>query len=162
MTPRRGAIIGLALLAAAGLASGADPVDPSLLLAKPQSNYLLGCGGCHGENGHSNANLVPDLRDQVGYYLATPQGRDYIVRLPNVSFYTASDADLAQILNYVVFTLGGQGVPADARPYTAAEVARLRKSPLTEVSLVEVRSHIVDDLIEHHQAPERMRSYSAQ
>ena len=58
-------------------ASAADaPVDPSLLLAEPQSNYLLGCGGCHGVEGHSNARRVPDLRDQVGYFLSTQAGRD--------------------------------------------------------------------------------------
>ena len=41
---------------------------------RPQSNYLLACGGCHGENGISNSKLVPDLFGQVGFYLN--QARD--------------------------------------------------------------------------------------
>jgi hypothetical protein len=136
-------------------ASAADaPVDPSLLLAEPQSNYLLGCG-----EGHSNARRVPDLRDQVGYFLSTQAGREYLVRLPNVAFYTASNEELAAVLNYMVFTLGGKGVPANAKPYTASEVAALRKSPLTEVSLVAYRARLVEDLITQHHAPESLRSY---
>jgi mono/diheme cytochrome c family protein len=135
------------------------PVDPSLLLAEPQSNYLLGCGGCHGVDGRSNSKLVPDLRDQVGYFLSTPAGREYLVRLPNVAFYTASNEELAAVLNYMVFTLGGKGVPADAKPYTAAEVASLRKSPLTEVSLVAYRARLVEELIAQHHAPESLRVY---
>ena len=138
------------------------PVDPSLLLAKSQVNYLLGCGGCHGEQGRSNSRLVPDLRDQIGYYLATRAGREYLVRLPNVSFYSASDAELADILNYAIFTFGGASVPAHAKPFTASEVARLRKQPLTEVSLVQYRTRLVDELIQSHGAPESMRYYTDQ
>ena len=133
--------------------------DPSLILDKPQSDYLLGCGGCHGPQGHSNPRLVPDLHNQVGYFLLTDEGRAYLVRVPNVALYTASNEELAAMLNYMVFTLGGTGVPAHAKPYTAAEVARLRKAPLTEVSLIDYRARIVEDLIGKHQAPESLREY---
>ena len=159
MKNARSALIGGALAVLAGVAVGAAAVDPSLKLSKAQGAYLLGCGGCHGEEGTSNGRLVPDLRGQVGYYLATQAGREYIVRLPNVSFYTASNDELAQILNYVVFTLGADGVPAHARPYTAPEVARLRQAPLTEVSLVAYRGRLVDDLIAHHAAPVSLKLY---
>jgi mono/diheme cytochrome c family protein len=130
-------------------------------LAKPYSNYLLGCGGCHGIDGVSNARLVPQLKGQVGYFLTTQAGREYLVRVPNVAFYTASNEELAQMLNYMVFTIGRDGVPANARPYTAGEVARLRKSPLTEVSLVDYRKALVEDLIAHHGAPSSLRIYSS-
>jgi hypothetical protein len=143
-------------------AAAPEDIDPSLLLTRSQSNYLLGCGGCHGESGQSNSKLVPDLRNSVGYYLATPKGRAYLVRLPNVSFYSASDAELADILNYAVFTIGGQGVPAKAKPYSSAEVSRLRKTPLTEVSLLEYRAELVNELIEKYNAPVSMRFYGDQ
>jgi hypothetical protein len=135
------------------------PVDPSLRLGNAQSNYLLGCGGCHGTDGRSNSKLVPDLKDQVGYFLSTQAGREYLVRVPNVAFYTASSEELAAMLNYMVFTLGGTGVPAGAKPYTAGEVAKLRKSPLTEVSLVDYRARLVDELITMQHAPESLRAY---
>ncbi len=129
-------------------------------LAKPYSNYLLGCGGCHGIDGVSNARLVPQLRGQVGYFLATKTGREYLVRVPNVAFYTASNDELAQMLNYMVFTIGREGVPPNAKAYTAGEVAKLRKSPLTEISLVDYRNRLVEDLIANHGAPASLRIYS--
>jgi hypothetical protein len=151
----------LTMLPLAFAAAPAD-VDASLLLTKSETNYLLGCGGCHGESGRSNSKLVPDLKDSVGYYLATPAGRAYLVRLPNVSFYSASDAELADILNYAIFTIGGAGAPANAKRYTATEVSRLRKTPLTEVSLVGYRAQLVSELIEKYGAPASMRFYSDQ
>ena len=153
MSKRLGAVLAaVTLLTAAVVAAG--PV------AKPYNDYLLGCGGCHGIDGISNPKLVPELRGQVGYFLATKRGREYLVRLPNVAFYTVSNGDLAQMLNYMVFTIGRDGVPANAKPYTASEVARLRKSPLTEVSLVDYRNALVEDLIANHGAPASLRIYS--
>jgi mono/diheme cytochrome c family protein len=156
---RHAMAIGVVWAAMLTVRAADTPVDPSLRLAEPQSNYLLGCGGCHGVDGRSNSKLVPDLHDQVGYFLSTQAGREYLVRLPNVAFYTASNEELAAVLNYMVFTLGGLGVPANAKPYTASEVAALRKSPLTEVSLVAYRARLVEDLITQHHAPESLRSY---
>jgi mono/diheme cytochrome c family protein len=156
----RACIVAAPAIAAFLLAAhAAAPADPSLILDKPQSNYLLGCGGCHGPDGHSNPRLVPDLRNQVGYFLLTEAGREYLVRVPNVAFYTASNEELAAMLNYVVFTIGGVGVPAGAKPYSAAEVARLRKAPLTEVSLIDYRARIVEELIGNHNAPASLREY---
>jgi mono/diheme cytochrome c family protein len=161
MSGVRGALGAIGVFALAVLtARSADlPVDASLRLGNAQSNYLLGCGGCHGTDGHSNSKLVPDLKDQVGYFLSIPAGRDYLVRLPNVAFYTASNQELAAMLNYMVFELGGTGVPNGAKPYTAGEVAKLRKTPLTEVSLVAFRARLVDELIAQHHAPESLRTY---
>lgn len=161
MSLKRSACGIMALLSAGALAahSADPPVDPSLRLGMAQSNYLLGCGGCHGTEGRSNSKLVPDLKNQVGYFLTIPAGRQYLVRLPNVAFYTASNAELAAMLNYMVFELGGEGVPAGAKPYTAAEVAGLRKSPLTEVSLVAFRASLVEELIAQHHAPVSLRTY---
>jgi mono/diheme cytochrome c family protein len=150
------------LRAAADPAQLAKPAQLAIpaQLAKPYNNYVLGCGGCHGIDGVSNPRLVPQLQGQVGYFLQTQAGREYLVRVPNVAFYAVSNEELAQVLNYMVFSIGRDGVPANARPYTAAEVGRLRKSPLTEVSLVGYRNALVEDLIAHHGAPGSLRIYS--
>jgi hypothetical protein len=154
MSAKRNALLAVITLLMAALLAAAGPST------KSSSNYVLGCGGCHGIEGVSNPKLVPQLRDQVGYFLSTRQGREYLVRLPNVAFYAVSDADLADILNYTVFTIGGKGIPANAKPYTASEVAALRKSPLTEVSLIDYRNTLVEDLIANHGAPQSLRIYS--
>jgi hypothetical protein len=125
----------------------------------PRGNYLLSCGGCHGLNGVSNSRLVPDLKDQVGYFLNLPQGRSYVVRLPNVAFSMTSDEALTGLVNYVVFTLGGASVPAGTKPYALREVSQLRRNPLTEVSLVQMREQMVRILIDQYHATTDLRRY---
>jgi cytochrome c553 len=140
-------------------AAGTQALDGRL--PAPQSNYILGCGGCHGVEGVSNSRLVPDLAQQVGYFLNDRAGREYLVRVPNVAFYPLSDQDLAGLLNYMVFHLGGSSIPAGAKPYTAAEVARLRRQPLTETSLEAYRAQLIDTLGARFPVPPGLRVYGA-
>ena len=140
-------------------AARAGPMPTAPAFTPPQTNYILGCGGCHGENGVSNSRLVPDLRNQVGFFLNTQQGREYLVRLPNVAFSTLPDPEMAAVLNFMVFTLGGASVPAKTMPYTPAEVARLRRRPLNEVSLLDYRARLVDNLIAQYGASPGLRVY---
>ncbi len=146
----------LALLCVFGYAksgaAGPEPPPPA------QRDYLLACGGCHGLLGTTNSKAVPQLKGLVGYYLNTPEGRSYLPRLPNVAFAALSDQDLAAVLNYVVFDLGGASVPSGAQPYDAAEVARWRARPLTEVPLTQYRRRLVASLIEHYRAPTALGS----
>jgi hypothetical protein len=128
-------------------------------LTRPQSDYILACGGCHGPTGVSNSNVVPRLEGLVGYYLNLPAGRDYLPRLPNIAFAAVSDQRLTDLLNYMVFVLGRDSVPAGAKPYVTAEVARLRKRPLTEVSLIAYRRGLVDVLIQRYGAPAALGAY---
>lgn len=111
------------------------------------SSYLLNCGGCHGIQGRSAAGLVPQLRDRVGWFLCTPEGRDYIVQLPDVAFAGVSDQELADLLNFMVFDLGGASTPKDARPYSAAEVKRLRANTPLRTGLRARRQAIIADLV---------------
>jgi len=143
-----------------GIALAADlKSEPVKSLSLVQGDYLLNCGGCHGFNGVSNAKLVPSLKDLVGYYLRTPQGRAYLPRLPNVAFSTLSDQKLAAVLNYVVFEIGGNSAPVGAKPYDAAEVGRWRKQPLNEVVLSQYRLQLVENLINQHHASAELRVY---
>jgi hypothetical protein len=41
-----------------------------------------------------------------------------------------SDGDLAEVLNWMLWRFDAQDLPADFVPFTAAEVADLRKRPL--------------------------------
>ncbi|MBB2189084.1 hypothetical protein HLH34_03790 [Gluconacetobacter azotocaptans] len=134
--------LGLSVLPRSAPASGAMPVVPVV-----QGHYLVGCGGCHGVQGRSGRRVVPDLAGQVGYFLCTPQGRDYLVRLPNVAFANLSSQDLADMVNFVVFTFGRDSVPAGARPYTAVEIARLRADPLRIADLHGYRDRVVRGVI---------------
>jgi mono/diheme cytochrome c family protein len=138
---------------------GARAAELLAPVAAPRSHYLLGCGGCHGYEGVSNSKRVPTLKGLVGYYLNFPAGRAYLPRLPNVAFANLDDEQLAGVLNYLVFDIGAGSAPAGATPYTAPEVGRLRKTPLTEVSLLAVRRGLVDTLIARYGAPAALREY---
>jgi len=137
---RKTAMMLSALLLAASPAAAGPGTDGG---RSPASSFTERCGGCHGLQGVSVPDRVPSLRRTVGYYLCTPEGRDYAIRLPNVAFSQLSDRDLADMMNYVMFTLGEGSAPAGARPYGAAEVGRLRRQPLAATDLLEQRRAVV-------------------
>lgn len=94
--------------------------------------YLKYCGGCHGIQGVSAPETIPTLKNEAGRFLCTDEGRRYLVRLPNIAGAPVSDELLADLLNFVVFGLGGSSVPAGAARYDATEVASLRQQPITD------------------------------
>jgi mono/diheme cytochrome c family protein len=153
------AFVGLAALTLVGLCSLAH-ADVGQV-STDRTRYLLSCGGCHGIDGVSNSTLVPDLKGQVGFFLNLPEGRNYVARLPNVAFSITTDEALTGLLNYVVFTLGGDSVPRGAKPYTVREVAQLRRKPLTGVSLLQMRQQMVRTLIDEYHASTELRRYGA-
>lgn len=134
-------------LALVAVSWGARSTAADRPIPNGQRHYFESCGGCHGLDGGSQPSRVPVLKDQVGLFLCTPAGRAYIVRLPNVAFANMDDRSLADAMNFVVFGLGGTSRPADARPYTADEVAALRRSPLKHVAVTALREKIVADAV---------------
>ena len=143
-------VVAAALFLAASAANAA-PLLPELKglpeLTSPQSDYVEHCSGCHGMQGNSAPADIPVLRDRVGYFMCTPQGRDYLIRLPNVAYSAITDnQELADMMNFVVFGLGGKSAPKGARPFTASEVARLRTRALATQSLIAIRAEVVAKL----------------
>jgi hypothetical protein len=127
-------------------------------LSPGQSDYVEHCAGCHGIQGSSAPAPIPVLRDRVGYFLCTKKGRDYLLRLPNVAHVAISDnRELADLMNFVVFGLGGRSAPARAAPYSLSEVADLRNQALPPgTELVRERREIVAELIRQCGAPKDM------
>jgi len=150
------------LLLAATMSMPAKAVDLPLSAPpahmSPRATYLGRCGGCHGVDGHSADGLVPDLKDSAGYFLCDDATRAYAARLPNVAFSQISDADLAAMLNYVMFDLGGKSAPAGAQAYTADEMGRLRRQPLTIPDLKAYRRAVVAEAITRCRAPDHLRT----
>jgi hypothetical protein len=115
-------------------------------MSSAQSDYVEHCGGCHGIQGTSFPAKVPPLRDKVGWFLCTPEGRDYLLRLPNVALSSTDDEQLAAIMNFVVFRLGGESSAAMRGAFTPEEVAQERQRPLSSASLIAVRAKLVRDI----------------
>ncbi len=126
---------------------GSSTAAPIPAINHTVSNYLQSCGGCHGIQGRSAIGLVPQLRDRVGWFLCTPDGRDFIVQLPDVAFAGVSDQELADVLNFMMFDLGGASTPKSAKPYSAAEVKQLRESSPLRTGLRARRQEVVNALV---------------
>ncbi|MBC7522381.1 MAG: cytochrome C [Sandarakinorhabdus sp.] len=123
-----------------------------------QSDYVEHCGGCHGIQGDASPAQLPSLRGRVGWFMCNPEARSYLLRLPNVARSRITDnVELADLLNFMVFGLGGASTPKNAKPFTGAEVGRERLSPFTSVSLVKTRAAVVDGLIKRCGAPASLR-----
>jgi len=154
----------LALVTAVAL--GATPQASSARavtrLSATQVAYLTHCGGCHGIEGVSAPGAVPTLRGLTGSFLCTQQGREFIIRLPDVGLSTLSDRELTDVMNFVVFDIGAPvagGKPA--QPYTVAEVARLRRQPLTDTGLTVYRNQVVAGLALECRVPAALHVYAA-
>jgi len=100
--------------------------------ADPQTDYLLYCRGCHLANGAGVPPVVPTLQDELGKLIASPEGREYIVRVPGVSQTPMSDQRLAAVLNWVLAEFNAASLPADFTPYSDEEVGTARKLTLED------------------------------
>ena len=110
------------ILAAAAGATGADP----------HTDYLLYCRGCHLHSGEAVPNAdIPSLHE-LGPLLESPEGREYIVRVPGVSQTPMSDKRLAAVLNWVITEFNKDSLPNNFKPYTIKEVREARHKVLVD------------------------------
>ena len=116
-------VVTLAVLLLSGVVDAADDA---------QARYLLHCRGCHLANGTGVPPDVPTLVDEIGRLVATPVGREYVVRVPGVSQSALSDEGLASVLNWILETFNADTLPADFRPYSIGEIAEARKKVLAD------------------------------
>lgn len=131
-----------------GTAAGAP--EPSA-----QLDYARHCSGCHLISGEGIAGEVPALKDFVGYFLRSPEGRAYLPRVPGVAYSPLSTARLAALLNWVLDKFSATLLPAQWRPYTTAEVEALRARPLTDPAVE--RAQVLQGLVASDQLPPSAR-----
>jgi hypothetical protein len=112
--------------------------------ASPELNYQLNCQGCHLADGRETPGLVPALAGSVARYVRVPRGRAYLIRLPNVASTQLSDAETAELLNWLVRRFDAGELPPDFVAYTAEEVGRSRHDPLVDVD--RARQEVLDEL----------------
>ncbi|MDE2412143.1 MAG: cytochrome C [Sphingomonadales bacterium] len=128
----------------AGLASWRGVTNPT----QAHIDYMLKCQGCHQPNGAGNAANTPPLTNEVARFLLVPGGREFLGRVPGVASTDLDDARLAELLNWTLYRFDGAHVPADFRPYTAAEIGALRKAPL-RLERLETRNRLIAQMEPH-------------
>ena len=100
---------------------------------EPVVNYQLHCMGCHLADGSGQPGRVPSIRRSLVLFSGSPQGRDFVVRVPGVAQSPLSSEDTAALLNWMVRNLSDVKVPPGFQDYSAAEVQGLRGRPLVQV-----------------------------
>jgi hypothetical protein len=99
---------------------------------EPRINYMLQCMGCHTPDGSGEPGRVPSVRDTLVPFAASPDGRRFLVQVPGASQSTLSDAELAELLNWMIRNLS-RVRPARFTSFTTTEVASYRRTPLVGV-----------------------------
>jgi cytochrome c553 len=130
-----GGLLAAAALAAATAGVFADEPNAAVPagVENPQrawQNWTLNCQGCHRPDGTGSDETAPSLAGTVARFLAAPGGREYLSRVPGVAASALSNADLAEVMNWMLWRFDKEHVPADFQPYTAAEIGQLRTRPL--------------------------------
>ncbi|CAD6560871.1 MULTISPECIES: cytochrome c [Paraburkholderia] len=102
--------------------------------ASAREAWTLNCMGCHTGDAHAIPGKVPPLSNELGHFVRLPEGREFVMRVPGASNSSLSDAELANVLNWLIDTKNADTRPADFRPYTAQEIAARRRPALTDVA----------------------------
>ena len=123
------ASIGLAVPVLAGEAHVSRPADNG---RSPAVNYMTQCQGCHLPDGRGRPGQVPALNGQLQHFLASEEGRRFLVQVPGSANARLSDADLAAVLNWMIRTMAPLPEGRFAA-YSAGEVARYRVMKLDNI-----------------------------
>ena len=127
--------VALAGISGLGLCERAVAFEPSV-------NYMLQCMGCHTPDGSGAAGRVPSIRSTLLPFSALAAGRQFLVQVPGASQSTLSDAELAELLNWIIENLSNEPRGPVLRRFTAAEVASYRRKPLVDVRAT--REHLLN------------------
>lgn len=125
------------------------------------------CIVCHQADGNGVPGMYPPLADSVGNYIATRQGRAYLVHVVSFGMTGAisvhgqyydgvmqpwpkfGDDELAQVLNYVLTNFNAKLLPKDFLPFTADEVRKYRAANATLGDTYKEREAMLKALAAH-------------
>lgn len=89
-------------------------------------NYMIHCQGCHLPEAIGFAGKVPRMKDFVGYFLHSKEGREFVIRVPGVATASLPDDELTEMMNWLLLTYSAEQLPEPFVPFSVAEVAALR------------------------------------
>ncbi|HTW89713.1 MAG TPA: cytochrome c [Candidatus Binataceae bacterium] len=116
--------------------AGAPPPPSHQQYPPPIQLYMMNCWGCHQTGGEGTPGAVPRFKDTVGNFLRVPGGRGYLVEVPGVAGSALSNAQIAQVLNWLLVAFSKPQLPSGFKPYTETEVALYRPHELNDIRAV--------------------------
>jgi mono/diheme cytochrome c family protein len=118
-------------------------------MARPARIYAENCQGCHGPAGVS-VTEIPTLAGRIGYFARIPEGRRYLMQVPNVALNPSSDEDIANMMNWLLKAVSRAQLPDDFKPYSGEEVAQLRRA---RIDVAADRRRVIEQLVAAKQLP---------
>jgi len=135
---KRGVLLFAALAAVFCVSAAADDRQAHI-------NYMLHCQGCHTPDGSGVAGKVPALKGFMGNFLQVEGGREFLIRVPGAAQSVLSDAELAELTNWMLSNFSAAEAPANFQPYGEKEVAGLREHAL--INVAGVRAELLDRMV---------------
>ncbi|MCV6615879.1 MAG: cytochrome c, class I [Cellvibrionaceae bacterium] len=98
-------------------------------------DYMMHCQGCHLPQGQGYPGRnVPAINNHLAKFLHVPGGREFLIQVPGSAQSDLNSERLAALINWMLKRFSAKQLPANFKPYTAAEVAVLRAQPLVDVN----------------------------
>ena len=107
-------------------------VTHSVFAASPRINYLLYCSGCHRPLGEGNPPNVPTLHNELGLMMSVQEMRGYLARVPGSAHAPITDAELTDVLNWMLEQFNAETLPEDFKKLTVEEVTKAREESLAD------------------------------
>jgi hypothetical protein len=107
-------------------------------------NYTLHCQGCHLPDALGFSGQVPRMKDFVGYFLHSQEGREFVIRVPGVATSSLPDDQLAELINWLLLTHSSDQLPEPFVPFSVDEVSALRSN--LETNPEKTRTRILESI----------------
>lgn len=122
------------------------------------------CALCHRPMGEGVSGVYPPLQETLGHFMAVQSGRDYLADVVVFGLggtitvdgkkYVGqmklvpplTDQEAADVLNHVLASFNKASLPADSRPFDAAEIATRRETPQAPTEIAKRRQDVIAEL----------------
>ena len=151
------------VMCSSAMALAQSPAATKPAMADPGARvYAANCVACHQDNGQGVVGVFPPLVGHVPGLLARAGGRDYLLRVllfglmgeisingQNYSgamppWVSLGDSDVAAVLNYAATAWENKTrLPADFKPFQAAEIAAVRSEKLASSAVLALRRKLI-------------------
>ena len=109
-----------------------EQMEPAAV-QRAEMNYLLNCASCHQVNGKGTPGSVPGLDEYLGKFAQHPATRAFPAQVPGATGAPISDKELADVLNWILYTMNRAQLRQDFKPYSAEEVGEYRQTPVLDI-----------------------------